>query len=155
MFLRFDDVNGCIKKAGESVGVETVLGFGWWRRGMDNGYPDSYWVTDPAQGGDAAWAKAIADDRKNGGRFMLYFNSKLIDRESAFYPDRRREKGLLHGQYRRAIHRAVSVSGAWDVCRTSQRTDVCRRRHAQRAMAQAAAEDGRPRHRVRRGQRVL
>ncbi|MBM3858731.1 MAG: hypothetical protein FJ395_03670 [Verrucomicrobia bacterium] len=85
MFFRFADLNGRIKKAGESVGVETVLGFGWWQSGMDNGYPDSYWVTDPAQGGDQAWAKAISEYRKGGGRFMLYFNGKLIDRESKFY----------------------------------------------------------------------
>jgi hypothetical protein len=85
MFFRFADLNGRMRKAGESVGVETVLAFGWWQAGMDNGYPDSYWVTDPAQGGDKAWAQAIANFRKQGGRLMLYFNGKLIDCESAFY----------------------------------------------------------------------
>jgi hypothetical protein len=85
MFFRFADLNGRMRKAGESVGVETVLAFGWWQAGMDNGYPDSYWVTDPTQGGDKAWAQAIANFRKQGGRLMLYFNGKLIDCESAFY----------------------------------------------------------------------
>ena len=84
-FFRFDDLPGRIKNAGNRVGVETVLGFGWWQSGMDNGYPDCYWVTDSAQGGDEAWAKAIADFRRGGGRFMLYFNGKLIDRASDFY----------------------------------------------------------------------
>ncbi len=85
MFFRFADLNDRMWKAGESVGVNTVLAFGWWQAGMDNGYPDSYWVTDSSQGGDKAWAQAIADYRKQGGRFMLYFNGKLIDCESAFY----------------------------------------------------------------------
>lgn len=84
-FFRFDDLNGRMRRAGESVGETTVLAFGWWKSGMDNGYPDSYWVTDPAQGGDAAWARAIAEFRRQGGRFMLYFNGKLIDVESPFY----------------------------------------------------------------------
>jgi hypothetical protein len=84
-FFRFADLNGRMRQAGESVGVETVLAFGWWRAGMDNGYPDSYWVTDPAQGGDQAWAEAVVNFRKQGGRLMLYFNGKLIDCESEFY----------------------------------------------------------------------
>lgn len=84
-FFSFDDLNGRIRKAGESVGVPQVLAFGWWKAGMDNGYPDSYGVTDAEQGGDAAWAKAIADFRKRGGRLMLYFNGKLIDTASEFY----------------------------------------------------------------------
>ena len=84
-FFHFADLTGRIRKAGESVGVENVLAFGWWKAGMDNGYPDSYWVTDAAEGGDKAWARAIADFRKQGGRLMLYFNGKLIDSESAFY----------------------------------------------------------------------
>ena len=62
-----------------------MLAFGWWQSGMDNGYPDSYWVTDPDQGGDARWAAAIDAFRKGGGRLLLYFNGKLIDQESAFY----------------------------------------------------------------------
>lgn len=84
-FFRFADLSGRMRQAGTSVGVPTVLAFGWWHVGMDNGYPDSYWVTDPAQGGDRAWAEAIAEYRKQGGRLMLYFNGKLIDRESEFY----------------------------------------------------------------------
>lgn len=85
--FRYADLNGRMRRAGESVGVETVLAFGWWQRGMDNGYPDSYFVTDPQQGGDAGWGGAVADYRKNGGRLLLYFNGKLIDRESAYYRD--------------------------------------------------------------------
>ncbi len=83
--FRYADLDTRIRKAGESVGVNAVFPFGWWQSGMDNGYPDSYWVTDPEQGGDAGWAAAIAAYRKSGGKVLLYFNGKLIDRESAFY----------------------------------------------------------------------
>ncbi len=84
-FFNFADLPGRMFKAGASVGVNAVLAFGWWQAGMDNGYPDAYWTTDAAQGGDAAWARAIAAFRKQGGRLMLYFNGKLIDEDSAFY----------------------------------------------------------------------
>ena len=84
-FFTFADLNGRMRKAGESVGVESVLAFAWWQSGMDNGYPDSYWMTDPAQGGDVGWTSAIGSFRKNGGRLLLYFNGKLIDEESACY----------------------------------------------------------------------
>jgi len=52
---------------------------------MDNGYPDSYFVSDPAQGGDAALKKAIGDFKQGGGKVILYYNGKLIDTESNFY----------------------------------------------------------------------
>jgi len=84
-FFQYTDLNGRMREAGESVGVETVLAFAWWNSGMDNGYPDSYFVCDPQQGGDDGWRKAIAAYRRNGGRLLLYFNGKLIDRTSDFY----------------------------------------------------------------------
>ena len=84
-FFTFADLDGRMRRAGESVGVDSVLAFAWWQSGMDNGYPDCYWKTDPAQGGDVGWASAIAAFRKNKGRLLLYFNGKLIDEESDFY----------------------------------------------------------------------
>lgn len=95
-FFSFNDLNGRMKKTGESVGVESVLAFAWWQSGMDNGYPDSYWVTDPSQGGDAGWASAIAAFRKGNGRLLLYFNGKLIDEESAFYREGEGKKVCYH-----------------------------------------------------------
>jgi len=83
--FKYSDMGGRIKEVGESVGVKTVFPFGWWNTGMDNGYPDSYFVTDPKQGGDKGWKKAIADYKKDGGKVLLYFNGKLIDAESDFY----------------------------------------------------------------------
>lgn len=82
-FFRYTDLNNRIRKAGESVGCDAVLAFGWWDTGMDNGYP--VYTTDPLQGGDAAWKKAIADYKNNGGKLLLYFNGKLIDKESDYY----------------------------------------------------------------------
>ena len=84
-FFQYADLGNRIKKVGESVGVNTVFPFGWWNSGMDNGYPDSYSVTDPEQGGDEGWKKAIADFKKDGGKVLMYFNGKLIDTESDYY----------------------------------------------------------------------
>ena len=80
---KYTDLPGRIFKAGESVGCNAVLAFGWWYEGMDNGYPD--YTIDHSQGGDAAWKKAIADYRSEGGRLILYYNGRLIDVESDFY----------------------------------------------------------------------
>jgi len=88
-----------MRKAGESVGVESVLAFAWWKSGMDNGYPDSYWMTDTAQGGDAGWTSAIGSFRKNGGRLLLYFNGKLIDEESDVYRKGDGKKICYHDNY--------------------------------------------------------
>lgn len=80
-----DDLNGKVKRLAKEVDLPALMAFGWWKRGMDNGYPDSYFETDDGQGGDAAWKKAIADYQKDGGKFLIYFNGKLIDRTSPFY----------------------------------------------------------------------
>lgn len=82
-FFRYTDLPNRILQTGLGVGCDTVLAFGWWNTGMDNGYPD--YSTDPAQGGDAAWKKAIADTKARGGRLLLYFNGKLIDRDSDYF----------------------------------------------------------------------
>jgi len=95
----YGDLNGRMRNAGESVGVNAVLAFAWWQSGMDNGYPDCYWVTDPTQGGDAGWASAIGAFRKNGGRLLLYFNGKLIDEESAFYRSGEGKKICYHDNF--------------------------------------------------------
>ena len=80
-----DDLNGKVKRISKEIDLPTLMAFGWWKAGMDNGYPDSYYETDEQQGGDAAWKQAIADYRRDGGKFLIYFNGKLIDRTSPFY----------------------------------------------------------------------
>ena len=80
---KYTDLPGRIADAGESVGCNAVLAFGWWKEGMDNGYPN--YSVDDTQGGDEAWKKAIADYRADGNRLLLYYNGRLIDVESKFY----------------------------------------------------------------------
>lgn len=80
---KYTDLPGRISAAGESVGCNAVLAFGWWKEGMDNGYPN--YTIDDSQGGEPAWKEAIADYRSGGNRLLLYFNGRLIDVESDFY----------------------------------------------------------------------
>ena len=103
---KYTDLPGRIAAAGESVGCNAVLAFGWWKEGMDNGYPN--YTIDDSQGGEPAWKEAIADYRSGRGtaehlpgqgceatrssasaapvnRLLLYFNGRLIDVESDFY----------------------------------------------------------------------
>ena len=58
---KYTDLPGRIAKAGESVGCNAVLAFGWWKEGMDNGYPN--YTIDESQGGEQAWKQAIAQYR--------------------------------------------------------------------------------------------
>ena len=83
-YLRqYTDLPGRIARVGDSVGCDAVLAFGWWKEGMDNGYPN--YTVDDSQGGDAAWKAAIAAYRAGGNRLLLYYNGRLIDVESNFY----------------------------------------------------------------------
>ncbi len=84
-FFRYTDLDKRILKAGEDAGTNAVLAFAWWDSGMDNGYPDSYFVTDADQGGDQGWKEAISNFKNKGGKLLLYFNGKLIDTESDYY----------------------------------------------------------------------
>ena len=82
-FFRYDDLPGRILDVEKSVDADAVLIFGWWEKGMDNSNPD--YVADPSQGGEEGLKEAIARYEAEGGRASLYFNGKLIDRESSFY----------------------------------------------------------------------
>ena len=90
------DLNGKVKRTCNEIDLPALMAFGWWKSGMDNGYPDSYFTTDEKQGGDAAWKKAIADYQKDGGKFLIYFNGKLIDRTSPFYKTGEGSKACYH-----------------------------------------------------------
>jgi hypothetical protein len=68
---------------GIAAGVRTLLYFGWHTAGMDAGYPD--YSFDEGQGGRAALAESIRKIHQQGGRVHLYFNGRLIDKESEFY----------------------------------------------------------------------
>lgn len=82
-FFRYKDLPGRIYDVEKSVDSDAVLLFGWWNAGMDNSNPD--YVADASQGGDEALKGAIARYQEKGGKAALYFNGKLIDRESRFY----------------------------------------------------------------------
>lgn len=81
--FRYGDMNGKVDEAGRSVGCNALFLFGWWAEGMDHGNPD--YSPDESQGGDAALKEEIARYQANGNHLLLYYNGKLIDRESRFY----------------------------------------------------------------------
>ena len=82
-FFHYKDLPGRILAAEKSVNSDAVLLFGWWEKGMDNSNPD--YAADATQGGEEGLRSAIARYEAQGGRAALYFNGKLIDRESSFY----------------------------------------------------------------------
>ncbi len=81
--FHYPDMNGIVDEAGRSVGCNALFLFGWWAEGMDHGNPD--YSPDESQGGDAALKEEIARYQANGNHLLLYYNGKLIDRESRFY----------------------------------------------------------------------
>ncbi len=82
-FFKYPDLYGHLKEVDKSVNCNSVFLFGWWAEGMDNGNPD--YSPDESQGGDAALKEAIAKYQEDGSNLILYYNGKLIDRESKFY----------------------------------------------------------------------
>ena len=82
-FFKYPDMNGKVDEAGQSVGCNALFLFGWWAEGMDHGNPD--YSPDESQGGDAALKEEIARYQARGNHLLLYYNGKLIDRESRFY----------------------------------------------------------------------
>ena len=72
-----------IYKVGKEAGIDTVLMFGWWKEGMDAGYPE--YTPDDTQGGDEALKKYVKEVQDMGGKVILYFNGQLIDMGTKFY----------------------------------------------------------------------
>ena len=93
-FFKYPDMNGVVAKAGQSVGANALFLFGWWNEGMDNGNPD--YSPDESQGGDAALKEEIAKYQANGNHLLLYYNGKLIDRESRYYKSGKGSKVCRH-----------------------------------------------------------
>lgn len=93
-FFKYPDMNGVVDQAGQSVGCNGLFLFGWWDEGMDNGNPD--YSPDESQGGDAALKEEIAKYQANGNHLLLYFNGKLIDRESRYYKSGKGSKVCRH-----------------------------------------------------------
>lgn len=82
-FFKYPDLYGRLKDVDKSVNSNAVFLFGWWAEGMDNGNPD--YSPDESQGGDAALKEAISKYQADGSHLLLYYNGKLIDRESRYY----------------------------------------------------------------------
>jgi hypothetical protein len=72
-----------ITSDGISAGVNSLSLFGWWKGGMDNGNPA--YEFDEALGGRDALAAQIKNAQRQGVRVHLYYNGRLIDKESEFY----------------------------------------------------------------------
>jgi hypothetical protein len=68
---------------GRTAGVDSLLLFGWWDAGMDAGYP--HYLFDKNLGGRETLEAQIRQAHKEGTRVQLYFNGRLIDKESEFY----------------------------------------------------------------------
>lgn len=82
VLFRYDQLPE-IRKAGKKAGIDTILMFGWWKEGMDAGYPE--YTPDDTQGGDEALKKWIKEFQKDGGKVNLYYNGQLIDMGTNFY----------------------------------------------------------------------
>ncbi len=89
-FFRYRDIPGRILDVEKSVDSDALLVFGWWGSGMDHGNPDYH--PDETQGGAEGLKSAIREYEAAGGHAAIYFNGKLIDRESDFY-----RRGLAEG----------------------------------------------------------
>ena len=81
--FKYPDMNGKVDEAGQSVGCNALFLFGWWAEGMDHGNPD--YSPEECQGGDEALKEEIKKYQAAGNHLLLYYNGKLIDRESRFY----------------------------------------------------------------------
>ena len=93
-FFKYPDLYGRLKDVDRSVNSNAVFLFGWWAEGMDHGNPD--YTPDESQGGDEALKEAIAKYQADGSHLLLYFNGKLIDRESRYYRSGKGPKVCRH-----------------------------------------------------------
>ena len=79
----YPELDSKINKAGLECGIDTILLFGWWKEGMDAGYPN--YSPENSQGGDEALKQNIKKVQAKGGKVLLYFNGQLIDASTDFY----------------------------------------------------------------------
>ncbi|OGV64462.1 MAG: hypothetical protein A3K19_21270 [Lentisphaerae bacterium RIFOXYB12_FULL_65_16] len=85
----------------QTAGLDTLHILGWWRGGMDRGYPD--YDCDDRLGGEAAFRKAIQAVRAAGVRVMPYINGRLLDVTSPYFKEhgaRLAARTLIGTEYR-------------------------------------------------------
>ena len=79
---RYSDYPAMLKDA-RTLGLNTLIVFGWVTQGFDNRYP--HYDPDETLGGAGGLKKAIADVRDAGGKIILYTQGQLIDPATEFY----------------------------------------------------------------------
>jgi hypothetical protein len=85
ILFRHDEMPRILKSMKET-GIDSLLIFGWWRDGMDAGYPG--YEFDESQGGHDALKEHFRTFRAAGGKILLYFNGRLMDTATEFYKTR-------------------------------------------------------------------
>jgi hypothetical protein len=85
ILFRHDEMPRILQSMKET-GIDTLLIFGWWREGMDAGYPG--YEFDETQGGHDALKEHFRAFREAGGKVLLYFNGRLIDTATEYYHTR-------------------------------------------------------------------
>ncbi len=85
ILFRHDDMPRILKSMKET-GIDSLLIFGWWRDGMDAGYPG--YEFDESQRGHEALKEHFRTFREAGGKILLYFNGRLMDTSTEFYKTR-------------------------------------------------------------------
>lgn len=108
-FFKYPDLYGRLKDVDKSVNSNAVFLFGWWAEGMDHGNPD--YSQDESQGGDAALKDAIAKYQADGSRLLLYYNGKLIDKESRFYKSGAGSRVCRHDNTGSELHEHYRFTG--------------------------------------------
>lgn len=107
--FHYPDLYGHLKDVDKSVNSNAVFLFGWWAEGMDHGNPD--YSPDESQGGDEALKDAIAKYQADGSRLLLYYNGKLIDRESRFYRSGAGSRVCRHDNTGSELHEHYRFTG--------------------------------------------
>lgn len=104
---------------GLSAGINTLLIFGWWNAGMDGGYPA--YDFDPALGGRETFVSQVQAARRLGTKVHLYFNGRLIDKESEYYrsgaASRISIKDLRGNEWNESYHFSGNGTTAWQLGR--------------------------------------
>lgn len=71
-----------IYEIGKRYGVNTIFMFGWWKEGMDWGYPD---YTEPYPGAFEELKANIKKVQEMGGHIVLECNCHFLDMDTDFY----------------------------------------------------------------------
>ena len=100
-----------IYEEGAKYGIHMILLFGWWREGMDNGYPN--YQPDNELGGAEGLREAIRQINQKGGQVVLYANGQLIDTATDYYKTegwKYTKKNIEKSEYREAYYFANNGS---------------------------------------------